>query len=66
MSDSSAIEAGAGHGHPDLDARVRVLARRFPPYHRDSPCLAILDRFLRDPALAAASCSPNTIRRPKA
>jgi diguanylate cyclase (GGDEF)-like protein len=67
MSDSSASEAGAGH--PDLDAgrfpvdaRVRVLARRFPPYHRDSPCLAILDRFLHDPSLAAAAVVDNDKR----
>ncbi|MEW6036637.1 MAG: EAL domain-containing protein [Pseudomonadota bacterium] len=69
MSDSSANEAGAGQGHPDLvagrfpaDARVRVLARRFPPYHRNSPCLAILDRFLHDPALAAAAVVDNDMR----
>lgn len=69
MSDVRTNEAEKRHAHPDFDAarfpadaRVRVLARRFPPYHRDSPCLAILDRFLHDPTLSAAAVVDDAMR----
>ncbi|MGI2325161.1 MULTISPECIES: putative bifunctional diguanylate cyclase/phosphodiesterase [unclassified Methylococcus] len=69
MSDVRTNEAEKRHAHPDFDAarfpadaRVRVLARRFPPYHRDSPCIAILDRFLHDPTLTAAAVVDDAMR----
>lgn len=69
MSDTSVRQAVEGRDHPDLDssrfaadACVRVLARRFPPYHRDSSCVGVLDRFLHDPVLAAAAVVDNDMR----
>lgn len=69
MSDLSGGQTDEGVCHPDLDstrfaadACARVLVRSSPPYLRNTPCVDVLDRFLRDSSLAAAAVVDNDMR----